>query len=346
MTRATLLDLSFDALRDRLVAVGAPPYRAQQIWQAIYRDLAASYEEMTTLPGRLRDELADRLPFGRPTVETRQESADGRTTKTLLRLADGEAIEVVAMRYADRRTACISTQVGCAMGCAICATGGSGFSRDLSIGEIVDQVLHVADLLRSEGQRLTHIVYMGMGEPFANYDATLGSIRILNDSRGFGLGARSFTVSTVGLIPGIERLAGEDLQINLAVSLHAADDALRSRLLPINRTYPIDRLLAACRAYGERTRRRITFEVALIDGVNDAPSHATRLAERLRGMRSHVNLIPFNPVPDSEWKPSPAEQVNSFAEILRERSIPVTVRVRRGVEIQAGCGQLRARRTA
>ena len=341
MPENMLLDLSHDALRAFLVALGEPPYRAQQIWQAVYRDRVPSYDAMTTLPGRLRAELAERLPFALPVVEATQVSIDGRTTKTLLRLADGEAVEVVAMRYAERRTACVSTQVGCAMGCTICATGRSGFVRDLSAGEIVAQVLHVAASVSAEGERLSHVVYMGMGEPFANYDASLGSIRILNDPRGLGLGARSFTVSTVGIVPGIERFADEGLQVNLAVSLHAADDELRDRLLPVNETYAIDRLLAACRAYVEKTRRRITFEVALIDGVNDSPSHAERLAGRLRGLRCHINLIPFNPVPGCAWGRSPEERVSRFASVLEEGGIPVTVRVRRGVEIQAGCGQLR-----
>jgi 23S rRNA (adenine2503-C2)-methyltransferase len=230
------------------------------------------------------------------------------------------------------------------MGCAICATGRGGFVRNLSPGEIVGQVLHVAANVRTEGERLSHVVYMGMGEPFANYDASLGSIRILNDPRGLGLGARSFTVSTVGIVPGIERFADEGLQVNLAVSLHAADDDLRARLLPVDETYPIDRLLAACRTYVEKTRRRITFEIALIDGVNDAPSQAEQLAGRLRGLRCHVNLIPFNPVPRCAWGRSPEEQVSRFASVLEAHGIPVTVRVRRGVEIQAGCGQLRTRR--
>jgi len=344
MPEHTLLDLPHDALRDFLAALGERGYRAQQIWQAVYRDLAPSYDAMTTLPDRLRVELAERLPFARPIVEATQDSVDGRTTKTLLRLADGEAIEVVTMRYDERRTACISTQVGCAMGCAICATGRGGFVRDLSPGEIVGQVLHVAANVRTEGERLSHVVYMGMGEPFANYDASLGSIRILNDPRGLGLGARSFTVSTVGIVPGIERFADEGLQANLAVSLHAADDDLRDRLLPVNKTYPIDRLLAACRTYVEKTHRRITFEIALIDRINDAPSQAEQLAGRLRGLRCHVNLIPFNPVPGCAWGRSPEEQVARFASVLEASRIPVTVRVRRGVEIQAGCGQLRTER--
>ncbi len=345
MPEPILLDLSFDALRDRLIEVGQPAYRAEQIWRAVYRDLESSYGEITTLPARLREELEKRLPIGRPVAEAEQESPDRRTRKTLLRLADGEAIETVAMRYADRRTACVSTQVGCAMDCRICATGRSGLTRDLTAGEIVGQVLHVARDLRRAGERLTNVVYMGMGEPFANYDATLASIRLLNDPRGFGLGARSFTVSTVGIVPAIARFTAEGLQVNLAVSLHAANDELRSRLLPINRTYPLEPLLRVCRRYVERTNRRITFEVALIDGINDGPSHARELADLLDGLLCHVNLIPFNPVPAVDWKASPDERVDRFSRILEEQGVPVTVRVRRGIEIQAGCGQLRTRRT-
>jgi len=344
MPESTLLDLPFDDLRARLLSFGEPAYRAQQIWSAVYRNLAISYDEMPTLPRRLRAGLAELIPLDRPAVEATTESRDGRTTKTLLRFADAEAIEVVSMRYDDRRTVCVSTQVGCAMDCRICATGRGGFTRDLAVGEIVEQVLHVARALRSRELRPTNVVYMGMGEPFANYDATLGSIRILNDPRGFGLRARAFTVSTIGIVPGIERFAEEELQVNLAVSLHAADDELRDRLVPINRTYPLDVLLRACRAYVAKTNRRITFEVALIGGVNDSSSHARRLADLLRGLLCHVNLIPFNPVPGLDWERCPEEQVRRFADVLAARGVPVTIRVRRGVEIEAGCGQLRAKR--
>ena len=342
MAEPTLLDLPFGAVRDRLTELGQPSYRAEQIWQAVYRDLAVSYGEITTLPTRLRTELEGRLPFGRLASEATQESPDRRTRKTLLRLADGEAIETVSMRYDDRRTVCVSTQAGCLMNCRICATGRGGFTRSLSAGEIVGQVLHAARDFRQEGKRLTNVVYMGMGEPFANYDATLASIRILNDPRGVGLGARSITVSTVGIVSGIKRFAGEGLQVNLAISLHAANDELRDRLLPINRTHPLGPLLRACQDYVSRTNRRITFEVALIDGINDSPPHAIELADLLRGLLCHVNLIPFNPVSGLAWERSPDERISQFSNVLEKHGIPVTIRVSRGVEIQAGCGQLRA----
>ena len=345
MPEATLLDLPFDALRDRVIEFGEPAYRAEQIWQGVYRDLATSYDEITTLPSGLRGRLEERLSFALPTAEDVRESPDRRTRKTLLRLADGEHIETVSMDYDERRTVCVSTQAGCAMNCRICATGRGGFTRDLTVGEIVAQVLHVARDLKQEEKHLTNAVYMGMGEPFANYDATLASIRTLNDRRGFALGARSFTVSTVGIVPGIERFSGENLQVNLAVSLHAANDRLRDRLLPINRTHPIGPLIRACRQYVERTNRRITFEVALIDSVNDSFAHARELADLLRGLLCHVNLIPFNPVPELDWRRSPDERVHEFSRVLEGRGIPVTIRVSRGMEIQAGCGQLRAQRT-
>jgi len=346
MAEPTLLDLPFDVLRGRLTRSGQPAYRASQIWQAVYRDLTTRYPDMTTLPVSLRERLAESLPLQLPAPEAHQHSADRRTTKTLLRLADGEAIEAVLMRYDARDTVCVSTQIGCAMACRICATGQGGFTRDLSPGEIVGQVLHAARTFREEGEHLTNVVYMGMGEPFRNYDATLASIRILNDPRGLGLGARSFTVSTVGIVPAIERFAEEGLQVHLAVSLHTGEDELRSRLLPINRTYPLDRLLEACRTYVARTNRRITFEVALIDGVNDSPSQARALADRLRGILCHVNLIPFNPIPGAPWRRSSDAHVAEFADILDGRGVSVTVRMRRGVEIEAGCGQLRTGRSA
>ncbi len=343
MDEPLLLDLSYEELCARISSWGEPSYRARQIWHAVYRDLVTEIEQITTLPAKLRQSVAQRLPLGLPVPEVMQRSGDGRTEKTLLRLRDNQRIETVAMRYRDRRTVCVSTQVGCAMGCSICATGRSGLARNLSSGEMVGQVLHVARSLRAKEERLTNVVYMGMGEPLLNYDATLASIVRLHDPHGFDMGARSFTVSTVGIVPGIERLSDEPLQPQLAVSLHAADDTLRSRLLPINRRYPLDRLLAACRSYVARTRRRVTFEVALIDGVNDRPADAQRLADRLVGWRCHVNLIPFNPVHGVPWAPSPPPQVERYAKILEAAGVPATVRVRRGVEIEAGCGQLRGR---
>jgi len=343
MTNRSLLDLSYDDLTEHLASLGQAAYRAQQIWQAVYKDLAPSYEQMTTLPAGLRTELAEALPLMPIDVADVIRSADGRTRKTLGRLGDGETIETVTMDYEQRHTVCVSTQVGCPMDCKLCATGQSGFTRNLSSGEIVGQVLQAAVWFRSQDDRLSNVVYMGMGEPLANYDATLASVRVLNDERGLNLAARSFTISTVGIIPEIERLASEGLQVNLAVSLHAADDELRSMLVPANRQHPLSDLLAVCRHYTDATHRRITFEMALIDGVNDSPDHARRTAALLRGLLCHVNLIPFNPVPGLTWRGSSRERIQAFHTVLDEARIPVTIRMSRGADIQAGCGQLRAR---
>jgi 23S rRNA (adenine2503-C2)-methyltransferase len=344
MSSPSLLDLRFEELEERLE--GLASYRADQIWHAAYLELAASYEEITTLPLALRRRLAEDLPF--PTLDPvgRQTSRDRTTRKTLHRLADGETIESVTMIYEDRATACVSSQVGCAVGCTLCATGQSGFRRDLAPGEIVAQVLEAARLLRGLGRRLSRVVYMGMGEPFLNYDATLQSIRILNDARGFALGARAFTISTAGVVPGIDRLAEEPLQVNLAISLHAADDATRDRLVPINRRYPIGTLLEAIRRYIGRTRRRVTFEIALIDGVNDRVEHAEATADLLKGLLCHVNLIPCNDTPSAPARRSPSERISAYADRLAKRGIPVTVRRSMGTDIEAGCGQLRARSLA
>jgi 23S rRNA (adenine2503-C2)-methyltransferase len=253
-------------------------------------------------------------------------------------------IEAVLMRYARRRTVCISTQVGCALGCSFCATGQSGFTRHLTAGEIVAQVLYAARAFRGEGTTLTHVVVMGMGEPLLNYDATLAALRRLMDERGLNLGARRFTVSTVGIVPGIWRLSAEGLPVGLAVSLHAPDDALRDELVPVNRRYPLGQLLPACREYVARTGRRVTFEYALIDGLNDLAEQAGQLADLVRGLRCHVNLIPLNPTPGSPYRASPPTRVQAFHEALERLHVPATVRLRRGIDIQAGCGQLRSRR--
>ena len=343
MPDPALLDLSREELARFVQDHGEPGFRAQQIWQAVYREFACSYEAITTLPLLLRRSLAAELPLGALSPIESIKSADGDTCKVLFRLADGETIEAVLMRYAQRRTICVSTQVGCAVGCSFCATGKGGLVRNLTAGEIVEQTLHFARELGRCTERVTNIVYMGMGEPFCNYDATLKSIRILNDRNGFDLGARAFTVSTVGIIPGIERFAQENLQANLAVSLHAANNALRDRLVPSNGRYPLEELIRACRAYTERTHRRVTFEVALIEGVNDSQAHAREVAALLADLLCHVNLIALNPIPGCSFRPSSRQRTRLYAQELKRAGIPSTVRLRRGVAIQAGCGQLRAR---
>jgi len=342
MSERTLYDLEQDELQAFVADLGEPAFRARQIWHAAYKDLASTYAEFTTLSKPLRALLSERLPLSPLTVVDSITSRDGRTDKCLFRLNDGETMEAVLMRYDERRTVCVSTQVGCAIACAFCATGKSGFTRNLTAGEIAAQVLHFARVLAARDERVTNVVYMGMGEPFLNYDETMKSIRILNDQDGFSLGARSFTVSTVGIIPGIERFTQENLQVNLAISLHAGDNDLRTRLVPANASYPLKPLIDACRAYIERTHRRVTFEVALIDGVNDDIPAARTIARLLSGLLCHVNLIPLNPVPGSSFRPSSRERVDAFAQELRHAGINATVRMGRGVKIRAGCGQLRS----
>jgi 23S rRNA (adenine2503-C2)-methyltransferase len=333
-------DFTWETLTKRLEAWGQPAYRSAQVWQSIYRRLLDTPAGMTDLPSPLRTLLDDNLSFSSMTIKASARSKDGGTEKLLLGMADGVAIEAVLMRYERRRTACISTQAGCAMGCVFCATGQMGFKRHLSAGEIVEQVLLFARRLAQSEEHLTNIVVMGMGEPFHNYEATMEAIDRLNDARGFNFGARRFTISTVGLIPGIERFTAENRQVNLAISLHAATDDLRAQLVPLNRRYPLSTLLPACREYTTRTGRRLTFEWALIQGVNDTVEQADALADLLLGLNCHVNLIPLNPTRKYTGEASPRERAQAFHDLLAARGLACTVRLRRGIDIQAGCGQL------
>jgi 23S rRNA (adenine2503-C2)-methyltransferase len=333
-------DLTFTELQDAVKAVGEPAFRAKQIWQAVYVDLVADPFEISTLGKPLRHKLADAFRFKSLEPVRTLASSDKQTVKTLFSLPDGNAIEAVLMYYEDRQTLCISTQAGCAMNCVFCATGQMGFKRNLSSGEIVEQVLYYARFLKAEHKAVTNIVIMGMGEPFNNYDATLTAVDRLNDANGLNLGARRFTISTVGLVPMILRFASEKRQVNLAISLHAANDTLRSSLLPINQHYPIMDLIQACREYIGQTGRRITFEWALIDGINDRDSDAVELAVLLKSMLCHVNVIPLNPTTKFNGQPTTHDRAETFKDILESRGIPCTIRLRRGIDIQAGCGQL------
>lgn len=343
MSLLYLYDLDLPALEALLADWGEPRYRARQIWEWLYRRLVTDVTQMTSLSKSLRQRLAETTTLAAPRIQTTQESLDGETRKDLLALDDGELIEVVLMRYADRRSVCISTQVGCAVGCQFCATGQMGFRRNLSSGEIVMQALHFARLLEAQGQKLTNVVLMGMGEPFLNYENTLAALRRLIDPQGFQMGQRRLTVSTAGVAPGIRRFAEEDTQVNLAVSLHAATDELRNTLMPINRRYGLDEVFAAVTDYIARTNRRVTFEWSLIDGVNDTPEQAHALAARLKGMLAHINLIPLNPTPGYAGQPATPERTTEFTTILDQHHIAYTLRLRRGLDIQAGCGQLRQR---
>jgi 23S rRNA (adenine2503-C2)-methyltransferase len=353
-----LYDLTRARLAALLAAWGEPPFRTDQVWRWLYRSLVDDLSAMANLPAALRARLAAETELRLLEPVATYGSANGQTRKLLFRLRDGQAIESVLMHYARRTTACISTQVGCGLGCLFCATGQGGLVRNLSPGEILAQVLFFArelrqaevararaagEVARQPAHPVQNVVLMGMGEPLANYEATMQAIATLADERGYNLGMRSFTLSTVGLVPGIRRLAAEGWPVNLAVSLHAADDRLRDRLVPINRTYPLAELRAALDDYVAATARRVTIEVALIAGVNDKRDQARQMAALLQGLLCHVNLIPLNPTPRSRLRPSPRKRVDAFQAELEAAGLPVTVRLRRGLDIEAGCGQLRQR---
>jgi 23S rRNA (adenine2503-C2)-methyltransferase len=315
---------------------GEPAYRIEQLWDGLYRQ-GRPLEDVTGLPAALRSRLAETLPTALEAA-TELRADDGATTKWLWRLRDGAAIETVLMHYDDRTTVCVSTQAGCAMACGFCATGQAGFERQLSVGEIVEQVVRAR--WAAGDRRVSNVVFMGMGEPLANVDATWGAVRRLHED--LGIGARHLTVSTVGIVPGIRRLTAGGLPVGLAVSLHAADDELRDELVPINRRYPIAELLEACGEYRSRTGRRVTFEWALIDGVNDRFEDAERLVPLARGLAAHVNLIPLNPTPGYPVVGSSRNRVHAFRDRLAAGGVAVTIRDTRGRDIDAACGQLRA----
>jgi 23S rRNA (adenine2503-C2)-methyltransferase len=335
-----IYDFSLDELTTLFKEWGEPAYRARQLWAGLYHNLWETPGQFTNLSLPLRLRLEEHFSFSALQQKDVLVSVDGETIKTLFKLQDGQGIEAVLMGYSRRRTLCISTQAGCAMGCVFCATGQMGFQRHLSSGEIIAQVLYYARFLKAKGESVSNVVVMGMGEPFHNYEATMAAIDRLNHPEGFNLGARRYTVSTVGLIPLIRRFAAEHRQVNLAVSLHASDDELRSSMLPINRKYPLAVLMEACREYVDQTHRRITFEWALIRDVNDSVEQANRLASLLNGMLCHVNVIPLNPTHKYAGQATTRERADAFKAALESHGIPCTIRLRRGIDIQAGCGQL------
>jgi 23S rRNA (adenine2503-C2)-methyltransferase len=339
----TLCGLSATQIEALMKDWGQPAYRAKQIYQQVYVNLAESPAAMSNLPGALRERLARDVPLGSLELTRVRTSDKGLTRKALFQLPSNAPVEAVLMIYNNRATVCVSTQSGCAMKCAFCATGQLGFTQNLTAGQMVEQVLWAAREIRHAGvevKSLSNIVYMGMGEPFNNYDHWWASVERLHDPDGLNMGARSFTVSTVGVVPGIRRLAQEKMEVNLAVSLHAANDELRTRLTPSNKKYPIPAILEAVRDYIRATNRRVSFEYVLLQGVNDGPTEARSLAELLRGILCHVNLIPWNPVPGTPLDPSERRRVLSFQEVLHKQHVPCTVRVQRGVDIAASCGQL------
>jgi 23S rRNA (adenine2503-C2)-methyltransferase len=328
----------YDVGRAELAALlsDQPPYRVRQVWDGLHRQ-ARRPAEMTDLPAPLRARLEEALAPAL-TECSKRVGDGGDTVKWLFALNDGARVETVLMAYPDRVTACVSTQAGCAMACTFCATGQAGFTRQLTAGEIVEQV--VAAVRAARPRRLSNVVFMGMGEPLANYESTWAAVERIHGD--LGLSARHLTVSTVGIVPGIRRLATESLPVNLAVSLHAANDALRDELVPINRRYPLEVLSAACGDYVAATGRRLSVEWALIDGVNDRASDADELAGFVRPLAAHVNLIPLNPTPGYPVRGTPPGRVRDFAEALGRHGVNATVRATRGAEIDAACGQLAA----
>ncbi len=341
--RPDLRSLFQEELEMWMADLGEMRYRGRQLARWVHGHGVRDFESMTDLPAQLRKRLSEHARLANLQVLRSTTSADASTTKFLLACEDGSTVESVWMRFADgRRSACVSTQVGCAMGCAFCATGLAGLGRNLTAGEMADQVYVMQ---RETGERATHVVFMGMGEPLANLEATLRAVRLLNAPYGLGVGMRRITVSTVGLVPQILRLAELRMGFTLAVSLHAPDDELRRQLVPVAAQFPLDALLRACAHYGERTGRRVTFEYVLLEGVNDEVEHARLLGRRLRGMRAHVNLIPWNPVPGLRFRRPHPDRVRRFAAVLREAGLPTTVRIERGVDIFAACGQLREAQT-
>ncbi len=403
-TRRNIYDLSPDELTSTFAGWDQPAYRAGQVLRWLYKEYVADFSQMSNLPLDLRNKLSKTFVLGSSQLVAQKISSDGWTRKALLKMRDGNTIEAVLMLYYDRATVCVSSQVGCAMGCTFCATGQMGFTRNLSSGEILEQVIHFNRWLRehpyvpklpaqqrpryvpghantrsTRGNRklealgrnhanpnlrrdeadwfsnnladsmqephkitaVTNIVFMGMGEPLVNYNNLWNAIHTLTSPQGLGMSARRLTVSTVGVAPQIKRFAHEDAHVNLAVSLHAPNDELRGSMVPINARYPIATLMDACRDYTNITHRRITFEYVLINGSNDSLELARQLASLLKGMLCHVNLIPLNPVPGTGMRATPREQVFAFQKIVEDAGISTTVRIERGVDIAAACGQLK-----
>jgi 23S rRNA (adenine2503-C2)-methyltransferase len=358
----TLLGLNTDELCPLVQELGEPAYRGKQLAEWIYQRGTRTFEEMTNLPESLRERLSKDYEIGRSKTVAIQRSSDG-TIKLLLVLNPefhphpdplpsrerellldsqiemlGDSVETVGIPYADRFSCCLSTQVGCPVGCVFCATGLGGFSRNLTAGEIVDQVLSIQEAAR---KRVDHVVFMGMGEPLLNYEATVKSMRLLNEEMGIAM--RHLTMSTVGFVPGIRQLAQEKLQVTLAVSLHAATDELRRRLIP-GMKFSLNEIIDACREYLQLTGRRVTFEYCLLDGVNDSLTESQALSRLLKGINCHVNLIPYNPVPGLGFYKRPQKAIRDFRKVLEEARIQVTQRVQRGADISAACGQLRRSR--
>lgn len=348
---ASIHDLTFSALEREIQADGLSPVHARTLWRALHREYHTSPVAREDFLPPLRRWVSEKLGTGRRfpedklDVTTEVASSDGLTRKLLLKLADGQTIETVVMGYDNRYTACLSTQAGCAMGCVFCATGQMGFSRHLRPGEIVAQVFEAQRVLQQTGDSLRNLVMMGMGEPLHNYDSVMTALEIITDRRGLNLGPAKITVSTVGVVPGIRRMADEGQPYHLAVSLHGATEEERAALVPATKRWPLAELIDACRYYLDRTKRRIFFGWTLIAGKNDSPEQAERVATLLKGLDAHVNLIPLNPTDGFAGTASANRAADEFQAVLKQHGFPSTVRQRRGIDVAAGCGQLRSEKT-
>lgn len=340
MEKTDIKSMYFDELSESLKSLGLPSFRAKQVWQWLHQKGVVSFDEMTNLSKQLRDTLSEEYVIKFCEVERKSVSALDGTVKYLFRLHDGQFIESVLMKYKYGYSLCVSTQVGCRMNCAFCATGVGGFIRNLSASEILSQV-HAAQ--NDMNIKVSHIVLMGMGEPMDNYDNVIRFLKLVNNDDGLNIGMRNISLSTCGIIPGIKKLQNENLQLTLSVSLHAPNDNVRSKLMPVNKKYPVDELLTACREYADETSRRISYEYAMFGGVNDSDECAVELAEKLKGTLAHINLIPANDVTESGLKSSTPERIKRFSEILEKAGRNVTVRRSLGGDIDASCGQLRSK---
>ncbi len=333
-----ILSMTLGELTEEFSALNIQKFRAKQVYEWLHKHLVSSYDEMSNLPKNLREELSDKFPLYNCSIARKQVSKLDGTVKYLFEMHDGDFVESVVMKYKYGYTICVSSQVGCKMGCAFCASTLGGFKRSLTPGEILSQ-LYTAQ--RDLGERISHIVLMGMGEPLDNYDNVMRFLELITDEKGLNLSMRNISLSTCGIVPKIHELLDKHMQLTLSISLHAPSDELRSRIMPINKRYSVDELLKACRKYASETSRRISFEYAMLSGVNDSDECASLLASKLKGMLCHVNLIPVNEIAESPFKPSSHERVERFVEILAKNGINATVRRKLGSDIDASCGQLR-----
>ena len=335
-----VLNLNTEELRKKFDALGIEPYRADQVHQWIYEKGVYDFEHMTNLSVALRDRLRNEFTVELPKAVAKQRSDDDKSVKLLLELKKGDCVEAVYMPMKERKTLCISSQVGCKFHCAFCASGQNGFMRNLTMGEIMGQVLMARD--EAKDKKVTNIVFMGIGEPFDNYREMMRTVRQLNSKSALGIGSRKITISTCGVIPKIEMLSNEGLQVELSVSLHGPNDTVRGAIMPVNNAYPVKPLMEACRKYAQKTKRAITFEYILVKGVNASVKEAEQLSRLLKGMLCKVNLIPYNPIEEFAHEPPSYPEIVAFQNALQSKGIKTTVRFSKGQDIQAACGQLRS----